>query len=629
MILLPAALLFLFLPWTGLATWSPQSNEHPGKTPYTRVCLVCHGVEGRGDAGPALVPLDKEYEEVLATVREGGGQMPPFASERVSDEEVRQIVDYLKSLKAAASEEHAHAADAMPASHAAATIPAELLERPVALRRGSGFVHELVSTRSPEAQAFYDQGLAYLHSYVWIEAARSFHQALRLDSRLAMANVGLSYAEWELNRPAAARAAIGRARALARNVSEREQRRVALRELEFAAIDRPRDPMPAVAYRRALDEALSRDSSDLELWLLRGLAEAPTPGDRGQGSTAGSIPYYERALAVAGDSFAAHHYLAHACENAGRIEDALGHGAAYARLAPAVPHAHHMHGHDLRRVGRIDDAIAEFQTAYDLEIEYSRSEHVPLELDWHHQHNLDLLATSFQYVGQMKAAERLFRTSFALPSSLIVQEFNKREWPAFLLARGRWEEAAAAAARMIDHPSPIISATGHVLAGRASLGAGRPAEAATHANTALKLLESITEGTGLVAMPFEALQGEFFLRTGQRDKGRAMLERVVRTVRAQTGPDEWTEALFALEDIARAARDVGDWEFARRIAREMREHDPAYAGTHYALGLVASHAGDRSGARAEFALAAKYWSKADADLPEVRDARSRAGASIQ
>ena len=30
------------------------------------------------------------------------------------------------------------------------------------------------SKSSKEAQAFYDQGLAYLHSYIWIEAARSF-----------------------------------------------------------------------------------------------------------------------------------------------------------------------------------------------------------------------------------------------------------------------------------------------------------------------------------------------------------------------------------------------------------------------------------------------------------------------
>ena len=52
-------------------------------------------------------------------------------------------------------------------------------QRPVPIRTGIGIAHDAVSTKSKEAQAFYDQGLAYLHSYVWLEAARSFNQALR------------------------------------------------------------------------------------------------------------------------------------------------------------------------------------------------------------------------------------------------------------------------------------------------------------------------------------------------------------------------------------------------------------------------------------------------------------------
>jgi len=71
-------------------------------------------------------------------------------------------------------------------------VPLEILQRPVTLRTGIGEFHERVSTPSPEAQSFYDQGLAYLHSYVWIEAARSFRQALRLDPNLAMAYLGLT-----------------------------------------------------------------------------------------------------------------------------------------------------------------------------------------------------------------------------------------------------------------------------------------------------------------------------------------------------------------------------------------------------------------------------------------------------
>jgi Tfp pilus assembly protein PilF len=49
----------------------------------------------------------------------------------------------------------------------------------------------------------------------------------------------------------------------------------------------------------------------------------------------------------------------------------------------------------------------------------------------------------------------------------------------------------------------------------------------------------------------------------------------------------------------------------------MAEHDPNYAGAHYALALVAQHAGDERTAQTEAAAAAKVWSTADRDLPEL------------
>jgi hypothetical protein len=125
------------------------------------------------------------------------------------------------------------------------------------------------------------------------------------------------------------------------------------------------------------------------------------------------------------------------------------------------------------------------------------------------------------------------------------------------------------------------------------------------------------EGAGLVATPLKALQGEFFLRTGQRGVGRSMLGAVMREVRARPGPDAWTQATFEIEAIARAARDAADWRLADSAARQLIDHDPRYAGGHYALALAARHAGDEKTARAELALAAQYWAKADPDLPEL------------
>src|SRR5688572_10989925 len=88
----------------------------------------------------------------------------------------------------AAAQDDPHAACTGPGGW----VPREILDKPVPRRPGTGNAHEVVTTSSKEAQALYDQGLDYLHGYVWIEAARSFRQALRLDPKLAMAWVGLS-----------------------------------------------------------------------------------------------------------------------------------------------------------------------------------------------------------------------------------------------------------------------------------------------------------------------------------------------------------------------------------------------------------------------------------------------------
>ena len=75
-----------------------QSAQSSGQAAFDRVCKVCHGPEARGDAGPRLVPFSREYEELLAIVREGTGQMPPISTRELPDESIAQVATYLKSL---------------------------------------------------------------------------------------------------------------------------------------------------------------------------------------------------------------------------------------------------------------------------------------------------------------------------------------------------------------------------------------------------------------------------------------------------------------------------------------------------------------------------------------------------
>src|SRR5437773_1515950 len=327
----------------------------------------------------------------------------------------------------------------------AGPVPLEILQRPVTLRTGIGELHEKVSTHSPEAQSFYDQGLAYVHSYVWIEAARSFHQALRLDPDLAMAYLGLTDAFIGLQGVATASATLERAKALEKGMSDRERTWLSIREgeLQFAE-DKPNG---YVAYRKSINDALKANPNDPWLWIQRGLADEASPFTHGQAGGVDALAFYKTALALAPGNLAAHHYCAHAYENMGRSKDALEESALYARMAPAIPHAHHMHGHALMRTGRTEEAIAEFLKTKELEENYYRSEKIPARYDWHHAHNVTLLAMSYQSLGQMKSAEALFHEAFSSPAYTDFLEYNRKCWPEFLLSRlpylswNRWRRA--------------------------------------------------------------------------------------------------------------------------------------------------------------------------------------------
>lgn len=515
---------------------------------------------------------------------------------------------FLAALALVAQQPHAHAAP--PATDAIL----EVARRPPVSRTGIGEAHDTVGTTSKDAQAWYDRGLAYLHSYWWLEAGRCFNHALRLDPALAIAHAQLSLVYTELNAPDAARQALDRANAMAGDANDHDRRHIAIRSAQMAAESAGKwEPEAKKALQTRLSDAFLKYPFDDEFLLAWGLSQSPDPAERGQGSVATSVPQYLKAINVAPTHFAAHHYLTHAYENGGRVSEALAEGATYAKMAPDVPHARHMHGHNLRRVGRVADAIAEFEAADAIATRYFARERIPAEYDWHYQHNVDLLATSYQYIGQMRKAEALLKTSFAIPSSLLVQEFNKREWPVFLLARGRGREALDAASVMIAHRSPIVSATGHIMAGGARLALGDFKAAADEANAALRLMRANPIGAGLAANALQQLQGEFLLRTGQRDKARPMLEELVKNVRSAPGPDAWSQALFTLEAIARTAREVGDWNLAQWMADQMIQHDPNYAGSHYARALAAEHNGDQPAAAAAMALARQFWKNADPD----------------
>jgi tetratricopeptide (TPR) repeat protein len=507
--------------------------------------------------------------------------------------------------------------------HQGGPVPREILERPVTLRQGIGTVHEAVTTSSPEAQAFYDQGLAYLHAYVWIEAVRSFHQALRLDPNLAMAYMGLTDAYIGMHDVGTARAAFEAGKKLASKMSERERVWLTIRERELDYAEDELGPEKYPAYRRALNDALKANPSDPWLWIQRGLADEGSPYTHGQAGGADTLSFYKTALAYAPDNAAAHHYYAHSLENAGRGKEELAETATYARMAPAIPHAHHMHGHALLRVGRTEEAIAEFVKTKELEDEYYRTEKIPAQYDWHHGHNLTLLAMSYQSLGQMKAAEGAFREAFAIPEYTEFLEYNRKSWPEFLLSRGRAAEALEAAEEMVKSPFPMARLAGHSLAGQALLALNRVNEARDEEAQAERETDHIPRGA-VAALPYPGVLLANLLLLDQRtEDGESLMKDIERNIRAMPGPDAWSAALLQLASIAQVARQMGHWELAEYTAQQMIQHAPNCASGYFALGLVLEHAGDKGKSRQEFLTAEKFWSRADRDLPELGQIRQQ------
>ena len=501
-------------------------------------------------------------------------------------------------------------------------VPVEILERPVTLRDDIGRAHEDVTTPSRDAQAYYDQGLAYLHSYIWIEAARSFNQALRFDSKLAMAYLGLSYALGELAESQASNRAIERALVLAGPVTDREQIRINLRAKQLAAAAQPSNRLLRSEYLNDFNQALSKYPKDVELLLLRGHADASAHEAPGMGGGKGSIPFYERALVEQPRYFAAHHYLIHAYENLGQIDRALEHAIKYVQLAPNIPHAHHMYGHVLRRANRMQDAIAEFQRADELEVAYFKNENVAPKWDWHYHHNLDLLASCYEYTGQMRLAEAVLRHSFELPSIQLSQELNEDAWPTFLLLKGKPLEALSTSQMLIARDEPVVQALGHLLASRSLMALKRMDDATREGDEALRQMRASSLG-GTLVPELQVTQGELLLRTGQTERGRAMLREAVAKLRADLRGDEWTLTVLRLGSVWSLSQELHDKMLGAELAKQMEQFDPSYPGTHYALAKAAEQEGNFAAARTQYRMAIDGWHAADADLASLADARQQ------
>ena len=85
----------------------PSGNAEFGKKIFTKDgCYECHGREGQGaiqGAGPRIGPPQLSFEAFTKYVHQPTGQMPPYTSKVISDQDLADIFAYLQSRPKAAS----------------------------------------------------------------------------------------------------------------------------------------------------------------------------------------------------------------------------------------------------------------------------------------------------------------------------------------------------------------------------------------------------------------------------------------------------------------------------------------------------------------------------------------------
>ena len=267
--------------------------------------------------------------------------------------------------------------------------------RPVELD-GIGKVHFPITTKNPEVQKWFDQGVTLLHSFWDYEAERAFRWCLKLEPENAMGYWGLARASngersGEFIREALKRKA---------NVSERERLYIeALEALNQTESLRDRGAgyrERNAAYKKILETICVRYPKETEARALLALANM---GD----SRYGTEQIVREILQTHPDHPGAHHYRIHNW-NYHEPEQALASCKRYGELAPGIGHALHMPGHVYATVGMWHEAAISMDAATRVEIRRMTERLVFPFNYWNYGHNRAYLSYIQEQLGMADAA---------------------------------------------------------------------------------------------------------------------------------------------------------------------------------------------------------------------------------
>jgi tetratricopeptide (TPR) repeat protein len=332
--------------------------------------------------------------------------------------------------------------------------------KPPILMSGLGEHHHTISTKNPEAQRFFDQGLTLVFAFNHEESARAFRRASELDPQSAMAFWGIALAlgpciNLDVDPPheKAAYEAVQKALLLAPSATERERGYILALSKRYSSdpkVDlRKLDEQYANAMRELhkrypddLDAATIYAESlmDLHPWKQWTLDGRPTEG------TEEIIAVLESVLRRDPNHLGANHYYVHATESSPHPEWALASAKRLETLVPAAGHLVHMPAHTYMRVGDYAEAARSNALAADADRAYFRESNTSGSMYdmMYYCHNLHFLAASYSMAGDFAHAKQA-ADEVAAHAAPMLHDMPMAEtyvpYPIFMLVRfHQWDD---------------------------------------------------------------------------------------------------------------------------------------------------------------------------------------------
>lgn len=347
---------------------------------------------------------------------------------------------------------------------------------------------------TPAAQKQFNHAVAWLHSFEYEPAEKTFTEVTVTDPRCAMGYWGIAMSNYHplWAPPAAAElqkaaAAVEKAKSIGAR-TPRERSYIAAIEAFYKDYDKLDHRTRVLAYSDAMAKLSGQYPSDREaavLYALTLIAKGAMLNNKLYADEKKAAEILNRVLAREPQHPGVAHYIIHSYDYPALANLALPAARAYAKIAPASAHAQHMPSHIFTRLGLWDDSIRSNLEAKAAAITYARKNSMPGA--WDEQlHAMDYLAYAYLQSAKDKDAlavvEELNKIRRVDPPNFKVA-YSTTAIPArYLLERRQWADAV----KLPVHPVELNGfawehfrwAEAHVHFARA-IGAARLGNAAT------------------------------------------------------------------------------------------------------------------------------------------------------